>query len=294
MIQQFQARVRLAACTLAVASSYAVVAAGETIRLPQCDVYLIDEIEIPAQDAGAISSVKAVVGVELQAGDEVLRLDDRQTRVDALVEKRKYEIAVQQAENEIDVEFARISERLARTDYERAKGAGDVVSDSELDQLYFAWEKANLHAQQAEQDRRQAILTAQMHKAQWAAAQAAVERRIIRAPIDGLLVELKRGPGEWLQPGDVAARIIRLSRLRVKVYIAPDVASPATLKGADAQFVATLPQGEATFDAALAFVNPVLEDDGRRQAWFDVENRKHGDAWLLSPGLQGELILQTP
>ena len=44
-------------------------------------------------------------------------------------------------------------------------------------------------------------------------------RRKVRAPIDGVIVELKRHRGEWVAAGDTLLRLLRMDRLRIEGFI---------------------------------------------------------------------------
>ncbi len=50
-------------------------------------------------------------------------------------------------------------------------------------------------------------------------AEARLERRRLRAPFDGLVVEQKKHKGEWVEPGEAVFRLIGLDRLYVEGFI---------------------------------------------------------------------------
>ena len=100
----------------------------------------------------------------------------------------------------------------AAAEFEKAQLAneksGGSVTRVELDRLELNERKAELQIEQAELERRMTALAADSKAVEVEAAENAIERRTIAAPIDGTVVQVFPHEGEWMQPGDPLARVM--------------------------------------------------------------------------------------
>ena len=116
------------------------------------------------------------------------------------------------------------------------------------------------------------------------AADNAIERRLIRSPIDGVVVDVAKHEGEWMQPGDTLAHVVRTDKLRVEGYVKIREALPAAVENRPVTVVVELDGGRREqFQGRIAFVKPVVES-GDYRVFAEVENRRDGGEWLLPAG----------
>ena len=95
------------------------------------------------------------------------------------------------------------------------------------------YQKAVLGAEQATEEHVTDGLTAKAKKAEVDAAEVALTRRILRAPFDGVVVQVHRRQGEWVSPGDPVMQIVRTDRLRISATIPVDaIGAPRTSRAA--------------------------------------------------------------
>src|SRR5690606_7372893 len=116
-----------------------------------------------------------------------------------------------------------------------------------------------LEIQQAEHEQEIATLTRSIRENEQRTAEEQLERRTITAPLGGMVVEVHRRRGEWVQPGETVARIIRLDRLRAEGFLAAKdarlelVGSPVTLH-------VVAPNGDKfTCSGEIVFVSPEID-----------------------------------
>ena len=89
-----------------------------------------------------------------------------------------------------------------------------------------------------------------------AVAQRARDRRQILAPIDGMVVDVRRRVGEWLEPGKFVVRLVRDDRLRATGFIKLEQLT-APLEGQPATLLVELSGAKATpFTGRVTFVSP--------------------------------------
>jgi len=168
------------------------------------------------------------------------------------------EIAEKKAANDIRVRAAEKAALVAKNELGRASLArerfADAVSQSEIDGLNLAHQRMLLEAQQAELERQLDSLTARVERqtsiefktalraAELELAKSRFDQSILRlrsdsilhqvdqakivvlkhrivSPLEGIVAEVFRRPGEWVQPGDAILRIVKLSRLRADGFL---------------------------------------------------------------------------
>src|SRR5690606_16597676 len=93
------------------------------------------------------------------------------------------------------------------------------------------------------------------------------------APLDAVVVEIKRRPGEWVEPGQSVARLIRVDKLRAEAFVAATAVSHS-LKGAPVAFTVDLPDAKgASFTGAVVFVDPEIDPvNGQARVWAEIDN----------------------
>lgn len=266
--------------------------AQEPIRIESVQLKLVEEVDVPAEQAGVLKAVFVHEGALVPAGQMLAQVDDQASRLteqraaaDLAMAERKArdglpveisrktaeqarqklgelrlqeQMAARQAANIFRVEAAAKAQAVAENELSRAQKANeryvDAVSQSEIDGRRLEAEKATLDAQQsqfeqeidglkldvsrealrgqelavgaadlevakAEADQEVAELQATLKRHELELARLDVSRRSIAAPLDGVVVEIYRERGEWVEPGDPVFRVLRLNRLWAEGFI---------------------------------------------------------------------------
>ena len=121
-------------------------AESSSIVVPECRIRLIDEVQLSCERSGILDEVVAEGGTVRQ-GESVARIRDHLIRAACA-------IAEAEAENDVEVRFARKAVDLAQLKYVRSmeanKAIPGTVSELELGELRLGAEKALLQLEQAE------------------------------------------------------------------------------------------------------------------------------------------------
>ncbi len=245
-----------------------------------------EQVEVPARDAAVLISL---------ANAPLGQLDDAEVQLAVHRSQLERDIAVNVARNDIRVRFAKKSAEVSAAELKRAQESiekfSKSVSATDLDRLRLAAEKATLEIEQAELDLTTAQLTAQSKENELSLAKRQAARRRLVAPIAGVVVQVHRQPGEWVEPGQPVVRLLRVDRLRATGFV--DAKRAWSLKPNQPVSVSVeLPgQRETSFPGRLAFISPEVDPvNGQVRFWAEIENR---DATLRS-GLQGTLtVMET-
>lgn len=269
--------------------------ASEEIEIPSALVTLIDQRDVPAEEAGVLAAVDVREGQMVEQGDPLARIVDTEARIAADLARIELEIAAKDVENDVDIRFARKSVDVAKAELQRSLDSVQKypksISDSELDRLRLVVQRASLEVEQAEYDLAVAALTRQIKENEYEAAQERVRRRKITAPVAGVVVDVQRHSGEWVQPGDTVLRILRIDRLRAEGFL-PVAELGQDLDGCRVRLIVDLPEKPAAeFPGKLVFLSPEIDPvNSQVRVWAEIDNR----GLRLRPGMRGRLFIELP
>jgi RND family efflux transporter MFP subunit len=252
---------------------------------------------VPAEEAGRLVNIAVRAGQQVKAGDLLARIDDTQARKQKAAAEAEYSAASEKAGSTVDVEAATKAERVAyyafKSMEDAVKMVQKVVSQNDLNQKQFEWEKMKLAIQQANHQKVVDGFTADAKKAEAELAQNGIERREIRAPFDGVVQEITPHLGEWVKPGDPVLRMIKIDRLSVEGRAKAALYNPADLADRNINVQVTLAGGRnVQFVGKIVFIGSEIGGDERYAVRAEVENRKENGQWVLRPGMQANVTLQ--
>ena len=274
--------------------------AGPEPVLTRCLVSLLTEAKVPAREAGVLVELRVREGDAVSAGEVIARIDDSQPQFEKRKAKAEHDQALAKAESDVDVRFSIASERVAAAEFEKAQLANDKLEGSvtrvELDRLELNERKAELQIEQAELERRMTSLAADSKAVEVEAADKAIERRAITAPLDGTVVQVFPHQGEWMQPGDPLARVVRTDRLRVEGYVDSARFDPERIRDRPVTVTVTFADERSeSFEGRIVFTSPLVDSGGDYRVWAEVENRRVGDSgqWLLRAGQSATMRIHS-
>ena len=263
---------------------------AEPIEISDVLITVIERVEVPARERGLITELCAEEGDLVKAGQLLIQIDDADARLAMKRAAIELETARSQAANDVKLRLAKKALELAESEFARGRKSRelfkDSVTDEELQRRELAVDKAKLDIEQAQHERQLAELNAVFSENELAIAQRNVELRRIAAPIGGLVVQVNRRPGEWVEPGLTAIRILRTDRLRAEGFLDAKQLGEE-LVGREVTLTTKLAGGnEIEFTGVLRFVSPEINPvDGRVRVWAEIENRD----MKLRPGMRGSL-----
>lgn len=268
--------------------------AAEPGELGPFDVVIaeINEIKVPAQELGLIRELNVKLGDIVEQDQTLGRVDDSAVRLERDRIEAELKIAVHRWESDLAVQLSEKALGVADAELARAKqsnaGVANTVSQTEIDRLQFARDRAALEIQQAGLNRRQAELTVEQKRHELALAELAIRRREIRAPSPGLVVEVLHVAGEWVEPGEPVVRILNTQRVHAEAMV------DARKVGADivGRRVSVVVSGEAQpplrLEGRINFVDPrinVVSGECRISAEIDNPERR------LRPGQRASMMI---
>jgi multidrug resistance efflux pump len=270
------------------------VATEPTISIESAQVTLIDQVRVPAKEAGVLAALGVREGDTVQSGQLLGTIEADREQVDKAKAVIEFQMAEEKALNDVDVRLAHKTREVAKNELRRAHESVErfqkSISQTELDRLQLTADKSELEVEKAQRDLKLARFDRDLRAKQVDATSLEIERRRIVAPIDGMVVAVVHKQGEWVNPGDPVLRILRLDKLRVEGFLnATKVGSH--LLGRPAKLTVELPENRREmFDGKIVFVDPEIEPvTGQFRVWAEVRNRD----LLLSPGRHGNLEIEN-
>lgn len=266
--------------------------------IPVCQVVSIEKQEVPGADPGVLVEMLVKEGMKVSKGQEMGRVDDREAKAQLIVKQLDSEAADQEAESDINVRFMTKTADVNHTAWkklERAnEGAKGAVADIDILKTKLEWEKATLQIEKAKEERVAAGLTAKAKAAEAKAAEIGVERRILRAPFDGVVINVKKHIGEWVAAGEPVVELIRVDRLSIRGGLQASEWPPADIEGRKVTVEVLLPRGRVEkVPGQVVFVSPKVEG-GKLQVWAEVDIPVEKDGRPLVPaGLTAKMTIHV-
>jgi len=269
--------------------------ADGALRIEGALVTVIEEAEIPAREAGVLTVVEVREGMAVEVGGLLAGVDDVDKRLELDRALAEAQIAKSQAENDVNLRYARKTAEVADSELRRARESvarfERSISQTELDKLVLESDRCNLAVEEATHELAVAKQTWLLKQAEVAVARQAVERCRITSPLTGVVVQVRRRRGEWVKPGDMVLRVMRTDHLRVEALVPADRIPPNSVGAAVRFYAAPDAAGPKSYAGKLAFISPEVDPvNGQVRIWAEVENAEQS----LRPGIRGTLELHVP
>lgn len=217
---------------------------------------------LSAEVSGIVETMSVEVGDQVQAGDEILRLNQE---LDALTLS-----AARAATEQAALELEDARRRLADT---RTLATRQTVSANELESL-----AAEVRIDSAELDR---------FKAEQQRHEARLRRHKLAAPFSGVISRRMTEQGEWIQPGQAVVELVALQDLRVDFQAPQSVLGKLDRETGIQVRLDALPG--ATLEGSIDTVIPVT-DPGTRT--FLIRAALDDPRIRLSPGMSASAVLR--
>lgn len=288
-----------AACAAAWLAAPLTVSAQEATSANEidCHVKAIDEVPVPASESGILVGVEVTEGQTIDEDQLVAQIDDREAVMAKSVAMYQYLAAKKQAENPISIEAAVKSQEVSKAELDKAMRANDKISgsfsDIDVRRLKLTYERNGLQIELAKFENAVAAAEALARLEQYKQAEAMIERRKLLSPHPGMVIEVFKHKGDWVNAGDPIAHLVRMDKLRVQGRVSWKAHHWKDLKDRAVEITVDLPGGQTeVVNATIGFASAYVEGDGAYRVWADVPNRRVGQGWLMGPGLTATMRLR--
>jgi macrolide-specific efflux system membrane fusion protein len=271
--------------------------AQEKSQIDRCYLAAIMDVPVAADEIGKLVEVMVGDGDEVEAGQTIAQIDAEDAKMARDVANFKYSAARKQSQNNVSVLAAQAAEGVAKASYDKILEANrkepGAYTQTEVLRAELEWKRTGLQIDLAKHEMDVARAEAFASYSQLKQADAMIERRKLKAPFGGTVVEVIRETGEWVNAGDPVVHLVQMDRLRVYGSVDADQWHWNDLKNRPVEVTVQLPGGAThVVSGTIGFASPVVESDGYFRVWAEIENSMVGDNWLMGPGLSAMMVVR--
>jgi macrolide-specific efflux system membrane fusion protein len=270
-------------------------AAEDAIHVPSALLTTVERVDVPAAEDGILTSLSVREGDLVEPG-QLLGLSDVRTAALQLDQvAQDLQLARDAAKNDTRVRLARKEHELAQVELDRAYKVNESftnsVSAKEIDRLKLSVERTRLEIEFAQFEQSQNAQKAKRIEADLRLAQHQLELRKILAPIAGMIVHVEKQKGEWVNRGELVARIVRVNRLRAEGFVDAQHAILGLVGRPVRIEVPLTGQTPVTVQGHIVFVSPEVQPvNSQVRFWAEFDNKP----LRLRPGLTASLTIEPP
>ncbi len=267
------------------------------LEFDHCPVFVIDSLDIPAQENGMIAKLDLQVNQDVVTNQHLGNLDQSAALLEESLASKQAQVAIAAAMDDSDLKFAQLmveEAAIALDSYEQINSRGSAT-DAEMRSKRLSVSQAELKVQHARQTIDQHQLKARLAQASVIAATERLNRLKIVAPFPGSISEVIRRQGEWVQMGQPIVRLIRLDELRVDVYVPIQDVDVASLVNAPVMITARRAGLDSVqFSGRVTHYDPSVSSNGDVRIHATIQNQRVNGHWLLLPGMTANMKIQPP
>jgi len=249
-----------------------------------------DAIKLPAKEPGVLVQLAVQEGHNVKAGQVIGKIDDSEPQMQLVAAKAAYSGAYNRWKDDIEIRFAKAQADVAKADYETLvesnKLAEKAVPATDLRKAKLDWDHFVLAIEKSGHDQTLAKFEAFSKQAEWDAAKLAIERRIVKAPFDGIVEEIKRHQEEWVQPGDTILTLLRMDTLHVEGDVEASKFDPHEIQGCEVGVDVEMARGrKASFKGRIIKVSAIVQAHGVFHVRAEIANQQENGNWVLRDGM---------
>ncbi len=266
--------------------------ADDPIVVDSAIVRLIEQVEAPARAPGDLVSLQVAEGDVVEEGALLAAIDREEADLLHARALADLEISKDRATDDVAIRAAKDALEFAQGELKRVEQAHlrlpGSISLSELEEAKLHVSQAALQIERSQREQRQWQLQAELKLRDVQLSQHGIDIRRVTAPVPGVVVEILRHKGEWVEPGDTVLRILRINRLRAEGLVPIEALRP-DLQGAAVTVVVAVPgRPDIECTGQVAFVSPEVNAvNGQVRVWAEFDNPDG----VVRPGLRATMTI---
>lgn len=248
-------------------------------------------VNVPVEQAGVLTKLLVREGQLVKKGQLIGSLKDSDLQLQLERAQTEYQISTITAESQIDIEYARKSRDVAAADLRRSEQANQRVPNTipvaRIEKQKLERDRTELQLQKAQRDFRIAELHSKLAHSDIKLAQSQLRKTQVLAPVDGMVVSIESHAGEWVEPSQTLAKIVRVDQLRIEGFV-PAASARLIKSGMPVEVRFKEDWIKQSIPGKVVFVNPEANPHNMTvQIWADIENVNQS----LVPGLRGDIVV---
>ena len=270
------------------------------IEVQECVVRFADEVDVPAIETGRVAEVHVRANSAVVPGAPIAKLDDRTLMIRRKAAAVKLQAAEAEADDEVERKFAEtaLAEAEAELDLNRdiQKGVSGSITRQRMTQLRLAVERGQLEVARAIKREKQAQVELSLRQAEAAVLDDQLRNLHCDSPIAGIVLEVTRSAGEWIEKGAPIATVARIDRLHVHALLSSRQIAPIDCQDLSVSVHWNDPgSGEKRMlQGRVLSVDPQMLPGERFRLHAEIINRtepKNSSQWQLKPGTEVRMLV---
>jgi biotin carboxyl carrier protein len=286
---------------------------GDEIDVEECVVRFGAEIEVPALETGRIADIAVQRNDQVTAGNSIARLDDRSLLIRRRAAELRVASAKEEAEDDVEIRYAEVALKEAEAELDNSRSIQNDVRGAipltQMRRMRLAVQRGELEVAQAKKRGSRARLELQLRQADVSVIDDQLKNLLAQSPIDGVVLELNKQKGEWIEKGDSIAKIGQVDRLHLHALVRSDLVSPRHCKGLpiSVHWVDDVKGTRRSLSGKVLSIDPQALPGGRYRLHAEIKNEKSkasgvdrkethasNGTWLLFPGTSVRMKVYVP
>lgn len=261
----------------------------------KCPAIAEHEVEVPAQEQGVLESIKVQESQAVEAGQTLAVLDQEEAELQLGNVQLQYEEAQAVAADNSELQFRQNALQQKRKDLDNVRSIRNSVNQSELDRLQLDVEAAQTAVNALLKKKETAARDVKRMQYAVRLAKIRLERRQIKTPLRGNVLEILVEPGEWVEVGEPIMKIHNLETMLVDRMLPIGEWDLSALAGTEVRADVARPDGSLVRLSGEIFAyDQHVVSGGLVRAHARLKNIKQGDDWVLIPGQEVVLHVAAP
>lgn len=283
-VGQFAGFLLLIAVSISVAFAQS---SGSWKKYAKCAVLVENVVEVPALESGVLVSIGVEKNQIVSADQSVAELDKDLADMELQIAKLQLDAAKRLAADSSEIEYQNWALEMATKNLKDHEAVAARVSGKELRDLQLIVEQTKVAVVRAQQAQLRAKVDSQLKTASVAFANLKLQRRTTRAPIGGIVSDVKKHPGQWVEAGEPILEIKDLEHIVVSRLIPLSDLDLANLQGSEVRIEVAESGGKrAALAGYVKSFDPEVSSQGLIRIHASVRNVRRDGVWLVLPGME--------
>lgn len=258
------------------------------------------ELMLPGQDSGALVELVVKKGDFVEQNATLGHIDNTEAVMTLAVAQSQLRTAEKNAGegSKIQLEYAEKAAAVAHHKFVTNRQAHEkrgAVTDMAVRESELEYERAVAQIDVRKLEEELASIEVAAKQAEVEAAQQALDRRHLRAPFAGIVEDVYRNEGEWVQAGEPILRLMDFETMTVSGSVSGRLYSRQDIDGRPVTVLVEQPGNQRVeLKGTIAVVSRI--SDGFSNV-FTVEahvpNRKIGNHWVLADGAKVTMTIHV-
>ncbi len=220
--------------------------AAKTLMISGITEPIHDQI-VSSVVSGAIDKFHYAEGDRVKKGDVIIELDKKQEELEAARRLLVYE-------SKVELDSAEQRVKTLKVDYEGTKRLYESTKSVSKDEL----DKKELEYMIAIAEYERLKVGEERERIEYEMAKEQIDRRIIKAPIDGIITEIIRHEGEICDAIQPLLRIVDVSQFYFVGHVASNESTRLRL-GQETGLILELGDTDLHFTGKIAYISPITD-----------------------------------